>query len=298
MFKQLEPKIYVRLTGQLGNQLFCYACGRILSLKLGWPLVLDKSPYSFDNMGRIFLLDQYNINADKISEKPIKPGRAIWPFREKIVRFREPKLSDLTDEQYKEGHSLTPLSNEVLDATFDCSVILTGFWQSEGYFKDYEELIKKELTPKLSIPQKTLDEVQKIVPERSVCLGFRRWHEFAKGKHSHHSLSEDYYTRAIELISQQIENPIFHILCTSEDKEWVEKNIPGSENFHWVTHYPRNEEAYINLWLMTHFKNFIIANSTYHWWGAWLSHQEDKKIISPKLGWTSMSPQIEGSIVI
>ena len=34
---------------------------------------------------------------------------------------------------------------------------------------------------------------------------------------------------------------------------------------------------------MTQMQNHIIANSTFSWWGAWLSDYENKIIISPKI---------------
>ena len=34
--------------------------------------------------------------------------------------------------------------------------------------------------------------------------------------------------------------------------------------------------------MMTKCKDFIIANSTYSWWGAWISDSIDKKVIAPK----------------
>lgn len=302
MFSHYKPKIYVRLTGGLGNQLFCYACAKALSLKLNWPLVLDISAFEFDKAyGRVYLLNQFNISADETSFKPIKPGRAIWPFREKIVRYREPSLDNssegFTSAQFKAGEAPNPVSEKVLEGAFDGSMILTGYWQSEDYFIASQETIRNDLKITLDIPEQVKKEATKIDPERSVCIGVRRYSE-AGPNHSHHTLSPQFYLDAMHKVSENIQNPIYHIVCADEDRTWVKENLPGHKDFIWVPHYPNNEDAFKNLWLMSQFSHFILANSTYHWWGAWLSSRSSKTIISPQLGWTSQSPHIRGSIIL
>lgn len=39
-------------------------------------------------------------------------------------------------------------------------------------------------------------------------------------------------------------------------------------------------EAYEDLYLMTECRHFVISNSTFYWWGAWLSESKDKIVIS------------------
>ena len=37
----------------------------------------------------------------------------------------------------------------------------------------------------------------------------------------------------------------------------------------------------IDLWLISQMENHIIANSTFSWWGAWLSNNKNKIVICP-----------------
>ena len=48
-----------------------------------------------------------------------------------------------------------------------------------------------------------------------------------------------------------------------------------------VSHNQGDENAYADLWLMTLCRHFIIANSTFSWWGAWLSRDASGIVIAP-----------------
>jgi hypothetical protein len=49
----------------------------------------------------------------------------------------------------------------------------------------------------------------------------------------------------------------------------------------YVTHNVGKQD-HEDLRLMSHGQHFIIANSTFSWWGAWLSRHPAKQVIAPR----------------
>ncbi|GAG88297.1 unnamed protein product, partial [marine sediment metagenome] len=44
-----------------------------------------------------------------------------------------------------------------------------------------------------------------------------------------------------------------------------------------------DEIDYISLYVMSKMKHHIIANSSFSWWGAWLSEYDNKIVIAPEV---------------
>jgi hypothetical protein len=100
----------------------------------------------------------------------------------------------------------------------------------------------------------------------------------AKSNPSISSLSVEYYKKGIEIIAQKITDPVFY--CFGDYPQWFVENIKIDYPIT-IINNNKEEKDYEDLWLMSLCKHFIIANSTFSWWGAWLSNYHDKIVIVP-----------------
>ena len=70
----------------------------------------------------------------------------------------------------------------------------------------------------------------------------------------------------------------------SDDIEWCKEHFKVDETIHFVTHQEYKGDRFsAYLQLMTCCKHFIIPNSTFGWWAAWLASNENKIVITPEL---------------
>jgi len=270
--------IVVNLLGGLGNQMFQYALGRYLSLHKNTKLKLDIGSLS-NGAGctyREYALDVFNINAKIINDDELLYFRRLKKnkFCRTLQKFYPYSKRILIRE--REGFKYDP-------NVFKCgkNVYLEGYWQSEKYFIDIEDVIRREFTIRLPKDQENLLLSNEINNSNSVCVHIRRG-DYVTNKNAniyHGICSVEYYYKAIELLlNNGVVNPYFFVF--SDDPDWARENLKLK--------YPVKiidinlDKPYEDLRLMSQCKHFVIANSSFSWWGAWLSPSNDKIVIAPK----------------
>jgi len=155
---------------------------------------------------------------------------------------------------------------------------LDGFWQSESYFSDVADLIRADFTFTDPIGPTSSALANEIRNSASVCINVRRDDFIKDGKF----VGAQYYIDAAERMKSLVPNCRFFIF--SDDMEWCREHLSIlSPAPTFVGHEHAGEKFGTYLQLMTLCKHFIIPNSTFGWWAAWLATNPSKHIIAPKI---------------
>ncbi|MEO0789174.1 MAG: alpha-1,2-fucosyltransferase, partial [Bacteroidota bacterium] len=109
----------------------------------------------------------------------------------------------------------------------------------------------------------------------SICLNVRRT-DFITDK-TLNVTSVNYFKKAADYIAGQVEEPCFFIF--SDDIDWCRKNLDLPYLVNIVGHEHKGKKFGNYLQLMSLCKHFIIPNSSFAWWAAWLSQQSENKIV-------------------
>lgn len=269
--------IIVKLMGGLGNQMFQYAAGRHLSHLLGTELKLDISEFENDP------LRNYALGAFNIVEHFASPEEVLSLTNEKrhmVARLAKRLLPSFLISQpthIKERYSHFDKSILALSD----NVYLNGYWQSEKYFLDVADIIRKEFTVKFQQTGKNFERAKVITSCEAVSIHVRRG-DYITDEHrnkTHGVCSAEYYLRCVDNVKQYIENPVFFVF--SDEPDWVRENLNLPYRMTIVDHNSE-EQSFEDLRLMSQCKHHIIANSSFSWWGAWLNQHSGKVVLAPR----------------
>lgn len=264
------PTIIAQIYGGLGNQMFQYACGRALALRSGGNLALDFRGF-FAGPGQEPGLHHFNIIAREAAASELPPSRkqAVRYFLWRTLNL-SPRL--VRQKQLAFDFQVPGLSG---------SLCLRGYWQSERYFEDFSDQIRRELSVKTAPDKRNRDLLAEIAAGPAVSLHIRRGDYVSNPKTNtvHGTCSLDYYRRAVDRVAHQMdERPVFYIF--SDEPAWAVANLDLPFETRVMDHND-SRRNYEDLRLMAACRHHVIANSSFSWWGAWLNPSEGKIVIAP-----------------
>jgi len=267
----MSRKLIVRLKGGLGNQLFCYATARRLAFVNDAELVIDAvTGFKYDTIYR----RRYALAPFNLPLRLATSAEQMEPFGRirRLIARKSSGLKPLERRSYIQqvGVKFDPglLSLRLKSGT----TYLDAFGQSEDYFKDIHDLLLEDLEMCAPSNGGTFALSEQINSGPSVAIHFRCFDAIDSDHSSNIML--DYYLKALEQLFLRIGRAHLFIFSDRPDEAALFLTpLLKDHSYTLVRHACVQTNAEIDFWLMRQCQHFIIGNSTYAWWAAWLREQ-------------------------
>lgn len=254
--------IILRIKGGLGNQMFQYAFCRSLADKYNQQIWIDFS--EFRNSNRTYSLDLFPLSAVILNELDsigIRHSNS-YILQEQDFGYDQQALGAF------EGYDL---NNSIF--------LVSGFWQSYKYFSPISPLIRNDFRNTYPIDPKYNDLNCAILNTESVMVHVRRGDYLHSGNLEKHGVVDiNYIETGMDFYRRKLLNPQFFIF--SDDPLWCISNIPKRDDVIYID--PDADDGKTSFSLMRRCKYFLISNSTFSWWAAWLAEYPEKHVIYPR----------------
>jgi hypothetical protein len=260
----------------MGNQMFQYAAGYALARRQDAPLTLDLSWFAaltgVDGVTeRQYALAPYDLPAQLRSTPAARrPGLLA-----RVLRRMFPTVAN--GNTYQETSFL-----------FDPGLLqrkppvtLNGYFQSYRYFEAVEADIRAQFGTPRVMSEGTREMLARIQAVNAVCVHVRRGDYVTNAAAAaFHGLCEiDYYLQGLAHL-ESAAPAARECFVFSDDPQWVRENLrlplPTT-----VVDINGPQAAHEDLWLMAACRDFVIANSSMSWWGAWLGTHPQKQVVAP-----------------
>ena len=242
-----NKKVIVKLMGGLGNQMFQYAFGKFISDKTDRELILDTYSLERRDIGSDFTYRNYDLDVFNLDVKTVSG-------------FNEP--FELISQDWNHLHKIQLELIERSLSSQSNNIYIDGYWQSPKYFNN-----EKYFEFKYPILDSSLNLLEEIKNNESVMIHIRRG-DYINNKLSG-CLGRDYIEKVINILP--VKEYKFYIF--SDDIDWCYENL--SDIGFIVDNSHSGFKGSNHLQLMSSCKYFIIPNSSFAWWSAYLSNKKD-----------------------
>ena len=160
------------------------------------------------------------------------------------------------------------------------NIRLKGYYQSPKYFLDYEDKIKELFKLPEDLDTFAVEYMKKFEGKTTVMVHIRRG-DYLKLSKTHHIQGISYYKNSKHIIEHKLGyRPVY--IYFSDDKQWVRENLSLEYDDIIVEDVKNDYEEFA---IMQQCNHFIIANSSFSWWAAWLGSKKEVSCIIAPLQW-------------
>ena len=232
--------------GRFGNQMFQYAATRGIAAWKGYEWCIPDGPKNDDEF-------EDEENQHKL-----------------FMAFKLPgvKVVNMHPAPYQQEGSFT--FDEDLFNNCPDNIDLFGYYQTEKYFKHIEDEIREDFKFSQELTDMCKEVIDGMGGGDTISLHIRRGDYVVNPNHPVQPL--EYYDEALKCLPQN-----FPVIVFSDDPKWChEQELFSGDRFN----ISDDNSADFDLCLMSMCKCHVIANSSFSWWGAWLSNSQ--MTIAPK----------------
>ncbi len=278
----MSKKIIVRIAEGIGNQLFMYAHAYALSKKINYDLYIDNTSGYFQKKNiRSYELDKFNINTS-LSDKKYRFDSFLLNLNRNLLKKIDTyKTNKSFLIESKDRNKITNYY-DTAKLNFSDTLYVEGYYETEKYFKDFANDLKKKFTINEKYLEKNNKYIDLVKNSNSVSISVRQ-HRFSERRQINYSKSikftqntTDYINKAVIFFKNKIPNAKFFIW--SNDFTGLDEYFDENE----FTFIKNNTNKSINDFnLFKYAKHFIVGPTSFHWWGAWLNQNRNKICVRP-----------------
>tara|TARA_B100000787_G_scaffold35203_1_gene24473 strand:+ start:167 stop:1105 length:939 start_codon:yes stop_codon:yes gene_type:complete len=288
----MHKNIILRLSNEVGNQMFMYAAAYSIAKKMNRSLFLDdQTAFLLKKNISSYGLNHFKINAPIVSDNFKFKNTKGYLKRKFLIKTDFMRIKKRFFIENKDKNKITNFNLNLLTESFDDNFHLEGHFESEKYFNDIKNDIKTEFTFKDNDHFKNNFLYKDIKKFNSVAICLRQ-NRFLEGRGKNNNMNREksenftneqinYINKTVDVVKTKINNPKFFLWsndlnsipknkfnfeCTSVDTSKITKTV---------------DNRILSLFLLKNCKHFITTSSSFNWWGAWLSTNSDKLVFRP-----------------
>jgi hypothetical protein len=276
-------RVIAHLGGGIGNQLFIYAAAWAFAQRNDLELILDVSGFPRDAFyRRTYALGHFKLGDVKLIDDPRSADfirQAYSRCRGKLPWLPHQLGPILGESNYLQFEPLTVSAPIRLFPT----IYLLGYRQNEQYFADQSAGLRGKLEFAFDPSIQACRLAEEILACNAVAIHFRQLHHVPSGETRPNAaipqLDKAYYAQAIDAVRRQVPNARF--FCFGDSLANIDRFLGPDPDM--IIPAPTGDDPadICDLWLMTRCRHFIIANSTFGWWAAWLGSRPDSIVFCP-----------------